>query len=692
MKIKYIFLLLLLASMNGFSQIGIGVAVPSNSSELEVSSTTKGILIPRMDTAQKNAIVSPANGLLIFQTDGVSGLYFFDVPSNSWKSVSSEGWVSNGNFGTNPTNNFIGTQDAQDFSIVTADIKRFNILASTPASTAGNIGVGTINPQEKLHVVGSGTTLFNDGFESGIGSFTTGCTGTSCQNWSVTNVVGQYNSGSQASRSGPAAPTLLIANTTNFLEYTTVALVSGGRIQFDFRLSSELNGDFFRFFIDGVQQNQWSGAILYNTVSYTLTAGTHVLRWEYAKNGSVNDAIDRVFIDNVIVSTYSAAIRIKDGTEGANKILSSDAIGNTSWIDPSTLLSGTNWNITGDSGTLATDFVGSTNTATLQFGTNNTTKMSILSNGNVGVGLANPTRKLDISADMDNLAILRGINTNTNTANVSYGIRGQANSTLLSFATGLAVPFPPTYPSAGVFGYSGNANGNEMGVIGDFAISGTGVFGLGSGGAITDMPANPNIGIFGTVGSATGTGVYGRNTNTSATAFGVYCAGNFAETGAKSASVPTTQGNQLVYCTESPEMWFEDMGFNKLINGEAHIILDELFLETIYIDATHKPHIFIQDLGDTKGLIVTMDSDNKGFTVKEKKGGISNSDFSYRILAKRRFYQDQRFGVDANQPFENNLIKAKKLPAKITDIESMKVFIEKTKKEEASKNTETITQ
>lgn len=665
MKIKYISLLIILISFSGFSQIGIGTATPANSSELEVSSTTKGVLIPRMTAIQRNAITSPANGLLVFQTDGASGLYFYDTASTSWKSIASDGWVLNGNNGTNPTTNFIGTQDAQAFSIVTADIKRFNIL---PSSNAGNIGIGTTTPAEKLHIVGSGTALFTDGFESGIGGFTTGCTGTSCQNWSVTNVTGQYNSGAFAGRSGPASPTLLIANTTNFLEYTTAALASGGKIQFDFRLSSELNGDYFRFYIDGVQQNQWSGIIAYNTVSYSLGAGSHTLRWEYAKNGSVNDAIDRVFIDNVIVSTYSAAIRIKDGTEGANKILSSDAIGNTSWIDPNTLLSGSNWNVTGNSGTTASNFVGTTDNNPFFIGTNNSSKMNIQPNGFVGIGVVSPTRRLDISADMDNLAILRGINTNTSLTGVSYGIRGQSNSTILG--------------STGVMGISGNSGNNEMGVIGDFALSGTGVFGLGSGGAITDMPANPNIGVFGTVNSTTGTGVYGRNSNVSASAYGVYSAGNFAETGAKSASIPTTKGNQLVYCTESPEMWFEDMGLSKLTNGEAHVRLDDLFLETIHIDASHQPHIFIQDLGDTNGLVVKMDIDNKGFTVKEKKGGISNSDFSYRILAKRRFYQNQRFGVDANQPFENNLINAKKIPAKVSDIESMKQFIEKSKKEE----------
>lgn len=685
MKIKHIYLILFFASLSGFSQIGIGIAAPSASSELEVSSVTKGVLIPRMSATQKNAIASPANGLLVFQTDGVSGLYFYDLASTSWKSIASEGWVLNGNTGTNPTTNFVGTQDAQSFSIVTDDIKRFNILPSTPANTAGNIGIGTATPAERLHVVGSGTPLFTDGFESGIGSFTTGCTGTSCQNWSVTNVAGQYNSGSFAARSGPASPTLLIANTTNFLEYTTAALASGGKIQFDFRLSAELNGDYFRFFIDGVQQNQWTGTIAYNTVSYPLISGAHTLRWEYAKNGAVNDPIDRVFIDNVIVSTYSAAIRIKDGTEGANKILSSDANGNTTWIDPSILLSGTNWSTTGNGGTTASNFVGTTDSNFLYLGTNNSPKIAIRPNGNVGIGLLNPSSKLHVQADMDNFVIMRATNTNT-AANVSYGIRGQANSTTLG--------------SAGVLGISANSSDNEIGVFGDFTDTGNGVgvFGMGFNTSVADIPANPNIGVLGTVNSATGTGVYGKNTKTNFnasdlanSAFAVYCAGNFAETGAKSASIPTTQGNQLVYCTESPEMWFEDMGSTKLINGEAHVKLDELFLETIHIDASHKPHVFIQDLGDTKGLLVTMDQDYKGFTVKEKKGGISSSDFSYRILAKRRFYQDQRFGVDANQPFENNLIKAKKIPAKITDIKSMKQYIEKTQKEEAEKNTENST-
>jgi hypothetical protein len=43
-------------------------ATANASSILDVQSTTKGMLIPRMSKAQKNAIASPATGLLIYQT------------------------------------------------------------------------------------------------------------------------------------------------------------------------------------------------------------------------------------------------------------------------------------------------------------------------------------------------------------------------------------------------------------------------------------------------------------------------------------------------------------------------------------------------------------------------------------------------------------------------------------------------
>lgn len=56
---------------------------------LEVTSTTSGFLAPRMTTAQRNAIVSPSIGLIIYQTDGTEGLYQYT--STGWTAIGSGG-------------------------------------------------------------------------------------------------------------------------------------------------------------------------------------------------------------------------------------------------------------------------------------------------------------------------------------------------------------------------------------------------------------------------------------------------------------------------------------------------------------------------------------------------------------------------------------------------------------------------
>ena len=70
--------------INAAGAVGIG-ANPSGSAKLDISSTSKGILIPRMTQSQRNAISSPATGLLIFQTDNAPGFYYFT--GSSWSSI-----------------------------------------------------------------------------------------------------------------------------------------------------------------------------------------------------------------------------------------------------------------------------------------------------------------------------------------------------------------------------------------------------------------------------------------------------------------------------------------------------------------------------------------------------------------------------------------------------------------------------
>lgn len=55
---------------------GIGISTPNASAKLDVSSTNKGFLPPRMTATERGNIQSPAAGLMVYQTDGTSGLYY----------------------------------------------------------------------------------------------------------------------------------------------------------------------------------------------------------------------------------------------------------------------------------------------------------------------------------------------------------------------------------------------------------------------------------------------------------------------------------------------------------------------------------------------------------------------------------------------------------------------------------------
>jgi hypothetical protein len=65
------------------AQVGIGTVTPEASSMLDIQSTTKGLLAPRMTTAQRNAIASPAESLLVFDTD-VDAFFFYSTTTSSW--------------------------------------------------------------------------------------------------------------------------------------------------------------------------------------------------------------------------------------------------------------------------------------------------------------------------------------------------------------------------------------------------------------------------------------------------------------------------------------------------------------------------------------------------------------------------------------------------------------------------------
>ncbi len=120
---------LMLASVV-FAQVAVNTdgSIPDNSAMLDVKSTAKGVLVPRMTLVQRNAIASPATGLLIYQTDNTPGFYH-----NSGTSVT-------------PAWTMVGTNSGQ-----------WQNSGSHIYYNNGNVGIGANSPVALLHTQGAGT-------------------------------------------------------------------------------------------------------------------------------------------------------------------------------------------------------------------------------------------------------------------------------------------------------------------------------------------------------------------------------------------------------------------------------------------------------------------------------------------------------------------------------------------------------
>jgi hypothetical protein len=68
------------------AQVAIGTSTPDASARLQIdanaATNAKGFLLPRVTATEKNSIVSPATGLIVYQTDGTQGFYYYD--GSSW--------------------------------------------------------------------------------------------------------------------------------------------------------------------------------------------------------------------------------------------------------------------------------------------------------------------------------------------------------------------------------------------------------------------------------------------------------------------------------------------------------------------------------------------------------------------------------------------------------------------------------
>jgi hypothetical protein len=79
----------------------------------------------------------------------------------------------------------------------------------------------------------------------------------------------------------------------------TITVNGPGAVFFWWKVSSETNKDYLKFFINGVQQTRISGETDWQLLNYNLFSGTNMLKWTYSKNGSVAVGQDRGWLDQV---------------------------------------------------------------------------------------------------------------------------------------------------------------------------------------------------------------------------------------------------------------------------------------------------------------------------------------------------------------------------------------------------------
>ena len=135
------------------SQLSLGTTTPSTSALLQLESTNKGLLTPRMTQVQRDAIANPVIGLLIF-----------DTTTNGFENYNGSAWVS---VGSSSGNASVATGTVNSFAYYSG-ANQLNSQSSIFINGA-NIGIGTMNPRTQFDVAGRSSSAVV-GTAAGVGT------------------------------------------------------------------------------------------------------------------------------------------------------------------------------------------------------------------------------------------------------------------------------------------------------------------------------------------------------------------------------------------------------------------------------------------------------------------------------------------------------------------------------------------
>ena len=146
-------------------------------------------------------------------------------------------------------------------------------------------GVYKIGTENYLVYTNAVTSTVNEALDNSNLVWTTGGDAT----WFSENTIFYF--GSDAHQSGTI--------THNQQTHIQTVASGPGTLSFYWKVSSEANFDFLRFYIDGVSQGVISGSTNWAQKTYSIVSGAHTLKWVYSKDGSESSGLDAGWLDKV---------------------------------------------------------------------------------------------------------------------------------------------------------------------------------------------------------------------------------------------------------------------------------------------------------------------------------------------------------------------------------------------------------
>ncbi len=321
-------LLVLLTSNTTYAQVGIGTTTPDTKAQLDVKSTSKGILIPRLTLAQRNAITSPTTSLLIYQTDNTPGFYYYS--GTTWEKLALTSALDDGDWNvsgvnmnsTNTGSVLIGTTTSNDYKL---SVEGFSNTINI-GSTDNNQDAVTIN-KSNAHGTGlvvnqnSGYNLTN---KSAISAYNI-LDGVQVEiaHYSNTNLI----------NAGVYAKSLSKLNNSYGFFYETIPGANfvgsfyGARVNMNHNGS---NGNIYGFhsFMTGTGNSPKYG--LYSKINNTA-GGRHFGVYSEVLKAS---GYAGYFLGKVAIGTSSANTYLLPSSRGTNgQILRTDGSGNVTWTN-----------------------------------------------------------------------------------------------------------------------------------------------------------------------------------------------------------------------------------------------------------------------------------------------------------------------------------------------------------------------